>query len=224
MRRFRLALKDGLLYAGRTVTGILSDPGSGFQSEPQNPLSSSLWQLCLPQGDVERTRSSVTRCIVDSMLGYTWPTFPAAYVIYSQQGGPTFAPTKYIVLRYSDQDAWNGGTGIMSCRGGGGESGWLNHWPSSPMQAHYNSGLDITPSSSAVLVTSILMLWALDHLLGMSCKTLIRFEVSFGSVHQCFVLIAWCAWWGWSRECGISSLDIVLPQQPLLSIVCRVAL
>ncbi|KAK0438652.1 hypothetical protein EV421DRAFT_1738405 [Armillaria borealis] len=90
MRRFRLALKDGLLYAGRTITVILSNPRSGFQSKPQNPLSSSLWRLCLPQGDVERTRCSVT--------------------------------------------------------------------------------------SSAVLVTSISMLWALDHLLEMSCKTLIGFE------------------------------------------------
>ncbi|KAK0436138.1 hypothetical protein EV421DRAFT_1739792 [Armillaria borealis] len=107
MRRLRLASKDGLLYAGRTVTVILSDPGSGFQSEPQNPLSSSLWRLCLPQGDVERTRCSVT---------------------------------------------------------------------SSPMQAHYDSGLDIALPSSAVLVTSISMLWALDHLLETSCKTLIGFE------------------------------------------------
>ncbi|PBK86749.1 hypothetical protein ARMGADRAFT_1086260 [Armillaria gallica] len=38
------------------------------------------------------------------------------------------------------------------------------------------SGPDIAPASSAVPVTSISMLWALDHLLGASCETLIGFE------------------------------------------------
>ncbi len=59
------------------------------------------------------------------------------------------------------------------------------------MQAHYDSGLDIAPASSAVLVTSISMLSALNHLLGTSCETLIGFVVRFESVHQRFALIAW---------------------------------
>ncbi len=59
--------------------------------------------------------------------------------------------------------------------------------PRSPVQAHYDSGLDIAPSSLAVLVISISTLSALDHLLGTSCETLIGFEVRFESVHQRFM-------------------------------------
>ncbi|KAK0438818.1 hypothetical protein EV421DRAFT_942380 [Armillaria borealis] len=68
---------------GRTAPLIHSDPGSGFEYEPQNPLSSSLWRQCLPQEDdpsTSKERSAVLR----------------TYDIYSQQGGSNFASVYYV--------------------------------------------------------------------------------------------------------------------------------